>query len=126
MTSTHARWRIWTPDEERRLVELYQSGVAIEDIARRLQRSTHAVEVRATKIRRRGTFASFGPRGRARTWTTDEERRLIELYRSGSSFKDICRRLGRSRDSVSWRASEIRRRGVFVPYAPYPPRKKRA
>ena len=128
MTRKRSPSRPWTPDDERRLVEYYRAGLPLDEVSRRLQRSSQAIYVRATKIRKQGTFVCFAPSGRPKSpaWTPDEERRLIDLYSAGLAFREICRRLGRSRDAVSWRASDIRRRGVFVPYAPYPPRKERA
>jgi DNA-binding NarL/FixJ family response regulator len=55
----------WTPDEERRLVEAFQSGIALSDIAKELSRTVRAVEARLERLEllppeQRTTRDSFG------------------------------------------------------------------
>ena len=65
------------------------------------------------------------PMKRQDIWTPDEERHLIYLYSSGLLIGEISRRLGRSRNAVKSKAWDIRRRGIFLPYALNPKRRKR-
>lgn len=51
-----------------------------------------------------------------KTWTTQEEHRLLELAAAGMTHKQIGAELGRSKHAVSCRLSRIRRAsGDFAP-----------
>ena len=52
-----------------------------------------------------------------RAWTRPEELHLARLYEAGISTRRISRILKRSVWAVERRASDMRARGEFVPYA---------
>ena len=75
-----AAWPIWTGADLDRLRRLWAQRVPIDDIARTLERTPHAVQTRAQLI---------GLRSRRATWTRAEEFRLWRCSRRA------CRRLAR-------------------------------
>lgn len=76
-----------------RIIEAYQAGVRLTDIARELKMSTKGVE---SARRRLGIPAREKPR--ASKWTDDFKARVVELYNSGASYKQIGNKLGITRN----------------------------
>lgn len=85
--------------------------VNVEDMARKLERSVAAVSKKIYEFRRDGVLPkikrelAFDSKGRP--WTAGEEKRLIAMYKQGSSYADIAEALGRSESSCSTKASKL-------------------
>lgn len=48
-----------------------------------------------------------------RDWTKLEEKRLIELYNDSKTYKEMCKILNRSRDSIGGRLKQLRKSGII-------------
>jgi len=105
-------YRLWTPEEEARLIRLRQQGLSARDVAKKLKRSPGAVQMRTTLLTREGRYT---PTPRERVWTPEEEARLVKYLFEGLSYMDIGLRLGRTRNSIAGHKSRLRKRGVIVP-----------
>lgn len=85
--------------------------INIENIAKKLGRSVAAVSKKIYELRRDGVLPkikrelAFDSKGRP--WTAEEEKRLIAMYKQGSSYADIAEALGRSESSCSTKASKL-------------------
>lgn len=91
-----------------RIIEAYQAGATIKDIARELGMSTKGVE---SARRRLGIPAREKPR--ASKWTDDFRARVIELYKSGASYTQIGIELGITRNvacGILFRAGVLKTR----------------
>jgi hypothetical protein len=50
------------------------------------------------------------PQNRNQIWTTDEDKRLLELHRAGRSFISIAAALKRSQDAIKGRLYVLKKR----------------
>ena len=121
-----ANWADWSQDEQRQLVELFDAGVTLSELAKILRRSEDAVRarliglgrIRILSARRRiaasrkinATPSSPTPpalqrwkkdRPRAgKPWTPEERARLRDLASTGMSEAEMGRLLGRGELSI--------------------------
>lgn len=95
----HSRtWEPWEPKEDKLLRSLYGQMPNVE-VARRMNRSEDAVIIRAGKL---GLTRGITP-----PWSTKEDALLKQLHRAGTSYDDIARAIGRTRNAVSGRVMKL-------------------
>ena len=89
------------------IARLYEEGVPVKKIVERLGLSYSLVY---RVIDEAGVMKRTRPRRPGRRLTEEEQRLIIEMWRSGAGLAEIARRLGRSRSTV-WRV--LKRSGVL-------------
>ncbi|MBQ9193962.1 MAG: hypothetical protein IJ156_09615 [Bacteroidales bacterium] len=97
----------WTEDEVAELRQMAGDGVPRSEMASQLGRSPNAVRMKLQSL------GLYMPQPAARPWTEDDERRLVDLYRSGTSFADLATAFGRSERAILTRL--VRLRAAFLP-----------
>jgi len=85
--------RRWSSDEEEQMIELFDDGVSVADIARALSRSAHAIDLR---LRRVGKGPTRDPKD-------ENEERMVELFEAGASTSDIARELDLTPNAIDLR-----------------------
>lgn len=89
----------FSPDDETRLLELAESGLQYSKIADLLNRSKSTVK---------GALKRLGyERGWGKPWSVEEENALRVYYKEGKSLPSLALRLGRSADSLRWKAGNL-------------------
>jgi hypothetical protein len=108
----------WTPEEDKRLLELQAAGKASFSIAAELRRSVGAVHGRLSVLKARERFPSNSeaapqpmPPLRKR-WTLDDDKHLMELRAKGASFNKIANALGRTEAAIEQRAHTLKRQAA--------------
>src|ERR1700730_10418519 len=86
----------WTPEEDKRLLELQAAGKSSFSIAAEFRRSVGAVHGRLSVLKAKEKFGSNSgapqpmPLLRKR-WTLDDDKHLMELRAKGASFNKIAK-----------------------------------
>ena len=75
------------------MIELFDDGVSVADIARALGRSAHAIDLRLLRV---GLASTRGPKD-------EDEERMVELFEAGVSIPDIARELDRTPNAIDLR-----------------------
>jgi hypothetical protein len=107
----------WTPDDDKRLLELQAAGKSNFLIAAELRRSVGAVYGRLSVLKAKERFTSNSgaplstPPLRKR-WTLDDDKRLMELKAKGTSRYEIARVLGRTEAAIEQRTHTLRHQVV--------------
>ena len=107
----------WTPEEDKRLVELRAAGKSSFSMAAELRRSIGSVRGRIAILKAGERFAS-NPGATQSTmplrkrWTLDDDKRLMELRTEGVSFNEIATALGRTEAAVEQRAHTLKRQAA--------------
>ena len=100
MTQEPPRWRnqynSYTPEERRQMTELYKSGLTLKEVAARVGCSSPTV---------RNSLSEFGlalrPKsGGQKKYSPQDHQRIIDLYRSGLTLKEVSARVGCSPTTV--------------------------
>jgi DNA-binding NarL/FixJ family response regulator len=107
----------WTPDEDKRLLELQAAGKSNFLIAAELRRSSGAVSGRLSVLKARQSFPSNSstplsttpPR---RRWKLDDDEHLMELKAKGASRNEIAKALGRTEGAIEQRIHTLRHQAV--------------
>jgi hypothetical protein len=93
----------WTDADDAAIRQGCLMDLRPSELAEQLQRSAHAVQIRAYRLRRMENSSSirFGKlRGTNRPWTTTDRRKLLARAAQGEDLRAIAKDLGRSYDSV--------------------------
>jgi hypothetical protein len=107
----------WTPEEDKRLLELQAAGKASFSIAAEFRRSVGAVHGRLSVLKAKEKFGSDSgapqpmPPLRKR-WTRDDDKHLMELRAKGASFNKIANALGRTEAAIEQRAHILKRQAA--------------
>jgi DNA-binding NarL/FixJ family response regulator len=107
----------WTPEEDKRLLELQAAGKSSFSIAAELRRSVGAVHGRLSVLKTRERFASNSDATQSmpplrKRWTLDDDKRLMELRARGASFNEIANALGRTEAAIEQRAHTLKRQAA--------------
>lgn len=103
--------RRWTDAERRRLVLLHGTMTQAQ-IGTVLGRSEDAIRTEVWLLRTSGRLGGKGiAKGRGRTWTSQDDDRLVALYRAGRPRAEIARAVGRSANAVQHRARALAGQG---------------
>gem|GEM_PF-1459792 len=93
--------------------------VNAEQMAMKLGRSVSAVTKKISHMRKDGKFPrvkkEFAFDSDGRPWTATEEKRLIAMYKQGSSYEEIGEALGRSKGSCTNKSAKLRASGRVEP-----------
>ena len=104
---------LWTPEMEKKAMQLYWAGESYENIGKSVGRSAKASKIRVNAIRR-----EKGQRPRrlpnSMFWQESEEKLLIEMYESGVGIKIIAEKLGRTYMAIATRIKVLRDMGIRI------------
>ncbi len=95
----YRRFRLWTKEEDARLMEMVKANVPWSEIAYQLGRSYAAVN-------RRG-YLIDAPGRKSPLWTAEDDATLAVLWLSSTRTRHIAESLGRSVEAVQMRAVKI-------------------
>jgi hypothetical protein len=92
----------WTPEEDKRLLQMRADGKSYVFIATTLHRTLSSVEARIFVVRRRAAGgAKVTPTdGKRTTWCPADEQRLIDLKGTGASLAEIAIAMKRSEAAI--------------------------
>ena len=90
--------KYWTEEKNQRLIELYSSGMKINDIAGEMGISRGAVVGAVTRLANKGRLES---RRSLVIWTDEDLIRMKELRDSGKTFGEIADAMGRTQKAVT-------------------------
>jgi len=82
----------WSPEDLKKLVELYNNNVKFKEIAKKLNRTTNAIKSRLTSIRagKNKFINSNALKNRQFKWDPEEIRKVVILYNKSYSIKRIA------------------------------------
>ena len=90
--------KYWTEEKNQRLIELYSSGMKINDIAGEMGISRGAVVGAVTRLANKGKLEG---RRSLIIWTDEDLIRMKELRDSGKTFGEIADAMGRTQKAVT-------------------------
>lgn len=104
---------LWTPEMEKKAMQLYWAGESYENIGKVVGRSTKASKIRVNAIRRE---KGQRPRrvGKSMFWQENEDKILIEMFEAGNGYKAIAEKLGRTYMAISTRIKVLRDMGIRI------------
>ena len=100
--------KTWTTTDENILREMREQGYTYAAIAERLDRTQSQVLAHVRDMKRRDS--SYTPQYH-HTWNADEERRVIEMFKSGITASAIAAEIGCSQAAVYHKLKGARKRG---------------
>lgn len=92
----------WTSDDENVLYGLAEQKATQKQMSEVLGRSPRSVKMKLMEL------GLYEKKASARSWSENEEQKLIALYNSGADFENIALELGRSVNSVVSRLVRLR------------------
>ncbi|MBP5637092.1 MAG: hypothetical protein J6X25_06230 [Bacteroidales bacterium] len=92
----------WTPDEENVLYELTEQKATQKQMAETLGRTPRSVKLKLMEL------GIYEKKASARSWSENEEQKLVALYNTGAGFENIALELGRSVNAVVSRLVRLR------------------
>jgi hypothetical protein len=106
----------WTPEVDKRLLDLRAAGKSTFAIAAELRRSITSVRGRLSILKAKGRLASSSDAihstPRRKRWTIDDDQRLMDLRAKGASFNEIAIALGRTEAALEQRAHNLKRQAA--------------
>jgi hypothetical protein len=106
----------WTPEADKRLLELRAAGKSSFSIAAEFRRSVEAVRGRIAVLKAKERFASppvaTGSMPQRKRWTLDDDQRLMELMAKDVSSNEIANTLGRTEAAIEQRAHTLKRQAA--------------
>lgn len=103
------KYKAWTTKELNALVEFHKAGLSIDEIAEKLQRTTHAINGKKEQLRSSGRINST-----LKHWTNTEVKTVIELVNTGHSHTSIGQAINRTRPSVSNMIKKLVKNGQLI------------
>jgi hypothetical protein len=102
----------WTPDEDRRLLELAKAGKSLVFISANLKRPASGVRLRLTYMERRALEVPVEeimpiPR-RGHPWTAEDDQRLRSMVEANISIHLIAAKLNRSTEGIRSRTRTLK------------------
>ncbi len=113
----------WTHEEIISLMQLWDKGTPVDDIAEALGTTDHAIGHMVTRLRKQGIPLKRRTRGRklggtqrfGQLWTQAEIDYLVTRRRDRATQEEIATELGRSWVAVAGMIQRLRRLGLAVP-----------
>ena len=92
----------WTTEDENLLYSLVEEKATQKEMSEALGRSPRSVKMKLMEL------GLYEKKASARSWSENEEQKLIALYNSGADFENIALELGRSVNAVVSRLVHLR------------------
>lgn len=93
----------WTPDEMKRLRQLFRQGLRFDEISAETGRT-----VKAVRMKLMGMGEICCPMARdGEPWTFDEEQRMLRLLSQGYEVGELARIIGRRKDDTKNKIVEL-------------------
>ena len=103
--------RPWTPEDDKKLKELYQNNMSLEEICSVLQRRIRGVNNRLAFLGLiQPEVLQYKTPGMERagiSWTVEEEQKLRDLFNQQQPINEIARALHRSERSIQFRMERL-------------------
>ena len=105
------RKNMWTPEDEKKAMDMYWDGAGFEDIAKALGRTPKATRTKINILRR---MQGRRPRPNiehqnCNAWQVDEDETLLRLWNSGMCAEEISKTIGnRTRSGIASRLMYLR------------------
>lgn len=92
----------WTEEDEDVLFDLTEQKATQKQMSETLGRTTRSIKMKLMEL------GLYEKKASARSWTENEERKLVDLYNDGVDFENIALELGRSVNAVVSRLVRLR------------------
>ena len=92
----------WTEEDEDVLFDLTEQKATQKQMSEALGRTPRSVKLKLMEL------GLYEKKASARSWTENEERKLVDLYNDGVDFENIALELGRSVNAVVSRLVRLR------------------
>ena len=103
--------RPWTPEDDRKLNELYRDNTSLEEICSILQRRIRGVNNRLAflgLIQTEGDpYRTPGMERAGMSWTPEEDQKLLDLFNQQQPIDAIARALHRSERNIRFRMERL-------------------
>lgn len=93
----------WTREEDMKLRKLHSKEYPIAEISTEMRRSEYSIFCRMEKLELYGEEHGYPAKDTLSKWTNEDNRKLRELFQSGTPIKDIATNMERSEKSLSAR-----------------------
>ena len=106
----YKRAKQWTPDEEKRLLELRAQNIPWEELVEHFPgRTWRAIQLKYNRMTRDET----AKRATRRAWTAKENKRLLELVEAGKTYEEMTADLpGRTKKAIEAHYNSMKRDGT--------------
>ena len=92
----------WTEEDEDVLFDLTEQKATQKQMSETLGRTPRSIKMKLMEL------GLYEKKASARSWTENEERKLVDLYNDGVDFENIALELGRSINAVVSRLVRLR------------------
>lgn len=92
----------WTEEDEDVLFDLTEQKATQKQMSETLGRTPRSIKMKLMEL------GLYEKKASARSWTENEERKLVDLYNDGVDFENIALELGRSVNAVVSRLVRLR------------------
>ena len=99
-----AKSKGYTPEQEKRIIDLYKQGMTYADIGKIVGKSKSAMKQKIDKLRKE---QKFGREFQYGGYTTAQDAVIREMRAQGKSYKEIGDQIGKSREAVRKRYNMI-------------------
>lgn len=100
----------YTPEEDRKLLEMREQGFSWRQISAALGRHKKSLQNHITVVLKRRKEEAAGIPPKSRPWTAEDDERLFALRAEGLQWPEIGKRLGRTAAACSCRVKWLKRR----------------
>lgn len=107
--------RLWTPEEDARLIAMRAEGLSVKQAAAALGRPFRATHLRIYVLRKSGVEVAEARQDHPDAYSPEEDRRIFEMRAKGATTREIAAALGRTQLAVSTHIRLLRQKGVTVP-----------
>lgn len=111
-----SRNRLWTMDEQTKLVTLYNLGTSWEDISNQLDRTVNACMQNFSTLRKKGFIDTDTIRKNYKIWNNEKKLLFIKLYNSGLSYEEMSNLLNISHHECNKRAQAFVKLNLVFPH----------
>lgn len=103
---------LWTDEMKATAWDMLMSGKPIEEVAEAVGKGVNATYSMLCRIRQdKGLKIEIRPR--SDTYTAEQDAAIIKGHKAGKSMLEIAKIIGRSKQSVKYRVTVLRRRGLI-------------
>lgn len=106
-TGCHNRHN-WTDDQVQIVIDMYNEGLSLEAIGRRMNCSANMASMVISKARREGKIQAVRI---SSDWTPEMQQEMARLYKEGKTYKVIAQKFGRSVSNTHKKIREMIKAG---------------